>query len=212
MTAKPLRLALFVVLLLLAFAAALSGFALTLRAVDAEPILLSSSGEPEDTARAFLDTLCAGDYAAAAEYCVGGLPSEQTPQEGEEAELYAAMKASWAWERVGEAEKNGIYAALPVEISALDVAALSEGMNDEVNALLARYVDEAERVADVYDESGSYRSEVVARVWDEVWHGRLARAEEFVRSAETVLTLRYTEEGWRVLVSDELLNLLSGAF
>lgn len=199
-----------VVLAGLAVVIAAVGIALAFGGRTAEPRLISASGDPATTAETFLNTLCSGDYSAASALCAGGLPSEEIPQDEEAAALYECMKASWAWASAGELRREGISACLPVTLTTLDISALTADMNADVNAVLARYVEEADYASDIYDENEHFRDEVVQRAWKEVWDSRLSRASEFTVTADTELTLRYGESGWIVVPDGALLNILAG--
>ena len=204
------RFLLSILLILLAAAAAVAGVSLAFRGRTAEPRLISASGDPAGIAGEFLDTLCSGDYAGAAAFCAGGLPSEEIPQDEEAAALYACMKDCWAWESAGELRREGILAYFPVTLTTLDITAFTADMNADVNAVLARCVEEAAHESDIYDENNSFRDEVVQRAWKEVWLGRLELAESFTVTADTELMLRYGEHGWVVVPDAALLDILAG--
>lgn len=176
-----------------------------------EPLLLSSAGRCEDTAEAFFDTLCAGDYESASSYCRNGLPREEPPAEEDAAALYALLRESWSWEAAGEAEQSGIHARIPVRFTALSPEALCADLKGDVNALLSRYVEEAALSSDIYDEAGQYRESVVMRAWDEAFSARLSRAAEFTETRELSVELVYEGGRWQIVPSSELLAAMAGA-
>ncbi len=175
----------------------------------AAPALLSDPGDPGAVSAAFLDSVCAGDYEAARALCPE-LPAEGSCGDGDAGRVYERLRALRSWESAGACRRDGIYAAQPVRFTYLDVDALTADMQSDVNALLARRVEEAERASDVYNEDRSYRDEVVRRAWEEALDARLAAAERYTAVAEFPLGLTYENGAWRVECGAELLRALAG--
>ena len=90
-----------------------------------------------------------------------------------------------------------------------DADALLEGIDVDVNALLARRVENARRSEDVYNDDGSYRREIVLAVYDEALSARLA-AEAPRRSFSVTTELEYQDGAWKIVPTRELLAALSG--
>lgn len=195
----------------LAAAVAMLALRLCLAAPGATPLLLASAGDPGDTAAAFLDTLCAGDYAGASAYVLGGLPAEEPPTDADAARVWARVRESWRWEREGEAIVVGTGARQAIRLSCLDAQALTAGLTDDVNARLARYVEQAALASEVYNADNSYREEVVLRAWNEALDARLSAADGSLVTTALELELRYADGAWQVLGSEALMRALSGS-
>lgn len=176
----------------------------------ATPLLLWDAGDPVESAEQFLAALNGGDYAAASALCRSPLPAETAPDGEDAAALYALLKESWHGEVSGDARREGDRAFVPVRFSALDPAALTEGLKDDINALLEQYVEEARLASDVFEEDGSYREAVVLRAWKAALNARMERAGDYVSERDMTLTLRYSHRTWQIVPDRELLSALAG--
>ena len=124
-----------------------------------ETVLLTEPPAPADTAAAFLDALCAGDYAAAAS-CVQGeadLGLDTLPEDARTRRLAEVFRQSWSWSAAGTIWQKGAEARLPVEFTALDLHLFTDGLGGEVQAILAARLEAAARREELYDENDAWR-------------------------------------------------------
>lgn len=179
---------------------------------DAPVHIAAGVPDPRECCDAFFEALNAGDYNTASAFCDPALPPEAVPEEGDTAELYALLRDSWQGRTAGEAVIEGSSVRVPAVLTVTDVGKLYGGVKEDINALLAQYVEEARLSSDVYNEDGSYRDEVVRRAWEEALSARRERAEEYSAERELTLTLRYADREWRIVPDEALLTALSGEF
>ena len=175
-----------------------------------EALLLSEPADPAATVEEFFESVCAGDYTAAAAFCLGGLPEEAPPAEGDAAALYAALRSHRSWEFSGASFVRGGRAYYEVAFTYPDAAALTEGLPEAVESALAVRVDEAGHSSDVYDENGAYREDVVLEVWNGVLSRRLEQAGDYTVTVTLPVVLLLDGHNWRIQCSDELLTALRG--
>lgn len=167
---------------------------------------MSSAPEPGDLAERFLDRCCAEDWQGASELIMG--MTEPQPEKLPETEsgklLYEALRASWSGTVVGESEASFKKAHQKISISYLDLEKLSENLDTELNAVLARMVEEATLASQVYNEDKSYKSETLQAAFQEVLSARCAQPEQYRSETELDLSLEYRDDKWRLLNGDEL--------
>ena len=195
----------------LAVLTAAAACALTVTGLQKGVVYSRFSSEPEETVRSFFDSLLAGRYGEACacldNYTDLGMDAE--PEDPAAAELYDALRASYAYELAGEARTEGLSAVQELSFTALDVTALQADLRQEVLANLARYVEERP-YHEVYDENDSYRSEVSEEAYREAVSALLAHSADDLRTETLSLSLHYGESGWRLSADAALLNALNG--
>lgn len=174
------------------------------------PLLLFAKGHPEDAANAFFGALEEGDYSGASAYCSPALPAENYPEEEDEALVYAALRSSWHWTPSANAVRKRNHATITGQLRVLDLAALSEGLNEDVNAALAERVSNARLGSEIYNEDGSYRDEAVTEVWLSVLSKRLETPESYYHTTELTVELVYRNGQWFVQTDEALMRALSG--
>ena len=176
----------------------------------AAPVGLIGAPEPDAAALTFLDAVNEGDYAALCALCLSPLPAEESPTDADAAALYDLLRSSWHAELAGSAVRDGNTAVFPVRFEALDVPDLCNGLKEDVNEILADYVEKAALNSDVCHEDGTYRNEVVISAWNEAFFTRLSHAGDHTFFMNLELELRYVDHRWQVFLSREWMNALSG--
>ena len=169
------------------------------------------SSEPGETVEAFFDEIRVGRYedayARLGNYSDLGLTG--TPEDAVSAELYDALRASYACRLLGEAETKGLSAVQKVEFTALDVSALQTQIREGVLAHLAEIVD-SRPYDEVYDAQDQYRTEVTEEAYRLAVSDLLAHSADFARTETLSVSLSYDTSGWHILADKALLNALSG--
>lgn len=92
----------------------------------------------------------------------------------------------------------------------LDMEKLSEGLSDEVNALLAQAVQEAARADELYDENLNYKEDVLLSALESALTARLEAPEVYLSSAPFDMQFGFNGEAWELLNADETGVLISG--
>lgn len=112
------------------------------------------------------------------------------PEEEDLRFFYDALKAESAF------ESNPKFTAgeAIVKINCADAAKISEGLQEETDALLKEAAANAEKVSDVYDENYEYLPELLEDIRTEALKLRLEDAEDCSAAAEIRETLEYDEE------------------
>lgn len=205
------RTVLAVVLGLLALGTAALALYLCVRTPE-ETILLSEPESPALTVSAFFDALCRGDATAAALSVRGdpdlGLADE--PEDGETRQLWDAFRRSFAWESAGECVRTGTAARQTVRFTCLSLAALTDGLDTEIQAELARRVDAAERKEDIYNADNTFRDDVTLAVFSAALSGRLADPAPYLTTTELEIRLRYEDLRWVIEPDEALWTALAG--
>jgi hypothetical protein len=96
-----------------------------------------------------------------------------------------------------------------VSITALELASVTENLKQRSQELLARRVEKADDVSQIYDENNEYREDFVMNVlFDAVYQS----LQEDTRLATEVVTLNlvYRQGQWWVMPDANLLSAVSG--
>ncbi len=173
-------------------------------------LLLFAKGSAEETVDSFFAHLEKGEYAAASALCTPALPAESVPEAEDAALLYNALCASRQWQRSGEAVCRGNRAEVSGSLTVLDPALLCEGMNADVNEILAAMVAAARVSSEIYNQDGSYREEVVMEAWNRSLAQRLEKAGDYTSVYPLTLQLIYDHGSWRLQPDEALMRSLSG--
>ena len=202
-----------IAVLLMALAMAVAAFAvyIALRLPGTGPRLLSEAEDPALTAEAFLNALCAGDYDTAAGYLPAGadLGLDSLPEGTLEPLLARAFRDSWSWS-AGELWHSGAEARLPIEFTALDLHKLTADLDQDVLAILAMWLESAQRLEELYSEDNTWRPEVVLKATEAALRNRLARPENYLSTTRLTLLLRWEDQHWVVVPDEMLYAVLSG--
>lgn len=167
---------------------------------------------PEETVNAFLSAFERGDYGAASGM-LDGAPAfglESVPDDETNAALFAALRESYSFRPLGEAETEGLGAAMRVEYGALDLAALQ----DDARALLLARLETlvAERpYREIYDETGAYLPAFTEELYSSAVKRLLAEPERYRRTGTLRIKLRYDEKLWHIVPDEALIAALGGA-
>lgn len=177
-----------------------------------ETVLLTDTPAPGDTAAAFLDALCRGDYDTASA-CLRGTPDlglDTLPEE-ERAQLLARhFRQSWSWAPAGDIWQKDAEARLPVEFTALNLTLLTQGLDAEVQAILAARLETAARQEELYNEDHTWREEAVLSALDQALRARLADPAPYLSSTRLTLLLEYEDLRWVVVPDEMLYTVLAG--
>lgn len=201
-------------LLLLALSLLTAVTALVLCAVgqNRDTLVLRELPDPQDTAVRFLDAVCARDYALAYS-CLPGdsdLGLQNLPETPEAARFWALLRNNTRWAPAGECTQSGLSAQLPITLRCPDLAALTADLQSDVNTLLAERVAAAALSAEVYQEDGSYRDEVVLEAYAAALDARLSAETLPERSFSLTLSLELEDDQWFVVPDAALLSALCG--
>ena len=158
-TVKSIKKKLFILLspLLLLLLAGIAWFGM-------EAAIMSKAPDPAETAEKFLSSACSGDWGQAETILPGTAgPGNRIPAEtdiGKAIEAAASAACSYAF--IGEGSFSGREYRRNVRFQVLSAEKLAKGLNAEINAVLARLVEQAALAEDIYDENREFRPGVVS--------------------------------------------------
>lgn len=191
--------------------AAAAAVYLSLSSRDAGPVLLSPPDEAKSQAEALMDAVCQGDYEGASA-CLWGNPSLGVDRKAADEVgilIWDAFTDSISYELVGDCYATDSGLAQDVEMTYMDIAAVTAQLRDRSQVLLEQRVERAEDTSEIYDENNDYREEFVMDVlYDAAVQALKEDAQEL--TVELTLNLSYQNGQWWVVADNELLDAISG--
>ena len=168
-------------------------------------------GDPADTVKRFYDAIIAGDYPTAYS-CLSdytGLGLETAPSSENAALVYDALKASYDYTLVGEAERDRLSATQTVRVKYLDLASLEASVEDGVQRNLEKIVESRPR-SEVYDENDKYLPSVTEEAYSTSLNSVLSHADSYCTAAAIDIELTYSGGQWLIVTNQTMLNALMG--
>lgn len=177
-----------------------------------ETVLLTELANPALTVSAFMDALCAQEYETAYTYLTGyaTLGLENTPENDVGARFWALVREHTTWAPAGDCGRSGMAARQDVTITGPDVTKMVEGLDADVNALLAERTEAARLRSEIYNEDGSFRQEVVLAAYNEALGARLSAGEIPMRTETVTICLEYRDPVWKIVPDGMLTAALTG--
>lgn len=163
------------------------------------------------TADAVLAAVCDGEYAEAATMMYGvpnlGIDRPASSEVGKL--IWDAFQQSTSYELTGDCYAQDGYICQDVVFRYLDMASVTDVLNEHSKNLLAARVAQAEDISQIYDENNEYRQTVVDEVLVEAVDLALQQNARYTEQSLT-LKLIHSEEKWWVILDQPLLNAISG--
>lgn len=196
---------------MLAAAGAAATLMLALTARDRETVVLKEDPRVMACAQSFLDELCAMDLEGASAELLGEPKLTMVPPETDvEKILWDRYWTGLEGKLEGQPYAQGSFLTVNARITYPDVGAVIQRMGVLAQEQLWQRVEQAQSVFEVYDETGSYRQDVLDQVLlQALW----AASEQTTAVCEKSIALRlaYDGEDWKIVPGRELRDLLSGA-
>ena len=196
---------------MLAAAGAAATLMLALTARDRETVVLKEDPRVMACAQSFLDELCAMDLEGASAELLGEPKLTMVPPETDvEKILWDRYWTGLEGRLEGQPYAQGSFLTVNARITYPDVGAVIQRMGALAQEQLRQMVEQAQSVFEVYDETGSYRQDVLDEVLlQALW----AASEQTTAVCEKSIALRlaYDGEDWKIVPGRELRDLLSGA-
>lgn len=191
----------------------LAGFAAVLCAYGSEngTVYAKADGDPQATVRQFFDAVCAGDYSAAYD-CLenyGSLGLENSPSAETGDLVYAALRESYAYELLEQAEVDKLSARQRVSFTYLNLPAMEEDAADETQKVLEKLVRSRPR-KEVYDADDNYLPAVTDEAYETAITNVLKNADSYRTAAELTVSLDYVNGRWLINADNALLSALMG--
>ena len=178
---------------------------------DREPILLTPPTVARSKVVAMMDAVCANDYGTAAGIIYGtpdlGINREAADPVG--VLIWEAFESSVSYELVGECTPTATGVAQKVNVSYLDIASVTDGLQERFRTLLQQRVAAAEDVEEIYDENNNYRPDFVDGVVTDAAREALREDGEYVETELTVELVCIRGQWW-ILPDQTLMQVISG--
>lgn len=186
-------------------------FCMAQAAPEIGPEILELDPEAGETARAFLNAAAGENLALAGEKLLGK-PQLTVPEQDDQDPAWLLWNYYYA--NLTARAEGEVYAAQGLRQDAVftvpDLNRVTERMGVLAPEILTEFVESAEDVSQVYDETGGYRQELTDRVLLEA--ARRAMAEPAaVKELRLSLGLSYEDGQWYVRPDQALLDILAGA-
>lgn len=175
------------------------------------PVLLYAPEEATARVEEMMDSICEGDFFAAAGMMYGR-PDLGMIQQSEDPVNQAFWKAfvdSLDYELVGQLYATDSGLAQDVKIISLELETATEKLGQRAKTLLQQGVEQAADTSEIYDETNGYKESFVEEVILQAAHEAL---EEDTRYSYQTVTLQliYSNGKWRIVPNRELLSAISG--
>lgn len=184
---------------------------LSLRSLEADPVLLTRPEAAEKQAEALMEAVCVGNYAGAGKLMYGTpeLGVDREPADEAGALIWDAFLDSIRYEFTGDCYATDSGVARDVTMEYLDVSSVTGGVKERARVLLEQRVAQAEDVEQIYDENGEYRKDFVMEVLEDAVTQALAEDGKTV-SREFTMNLIWQDDQWWILPEQDLLSAISG--
>lgn len=174
-------------------------------------VISAPAGDPQETVSGFFDALSACDYEKAYSYLSDytSLGLESTPGSEAGRQIYHALQASYSYKLYGECSQNKLSAKQQVLFTHLDITALEADLKDATNAALNQLVQTLPK-SELYDENNQYLPSVTDAAYANAVASLLGHVEDYYTTTGLELALTYTENGWRIVTNNRMLNAICG--
>lgn len=123
-------------------------------------------------------------------------------------ELGELARSSFSYQILSSQAVKNEGVANDVSVTWLNAAALTEGMEEEIQQILTQELETAASSAEIYDEDLNYRQDVLDRVFAQVLAGRMANAEAYLQT-DTIIIQTTNETPPKLILSEALCNILA---
>jgi hypothetical protein len=169
------------------------------------------SGDPQQTAVEFMDSICNGDYASSYELLrdYSDLGLSKVPETKAAQLAYEALHKSFSYELSGELRVEKLDAVQPVSFRYLDLTAIESAVVEETPKQL-KLIVEKRPMNQIYDSNRNYLPEVTEEAYLNAVSAVLKNADSYCKEIQIQLSLSYSDGKWQVLASPALLRALNG--
>ena len=123
-------------------------------------------------------------------------------------ELGELARSSFSYQILSSQAVKNEGVANDVSVTWLNVAALTEGMEEEIQQILTQELETAASSAEIYDEDLNYRQDVLDRVFAQVLSGRMENAEAYIQT-DTIIIQTTNDTPPKLILSEALCNILA---
>ena len=123
-------------------------------------------------------------------------------------ELGELARSSFSYQILSSQTVKNEGVANTVSVTWLNAAALTEGMEEEIQQILTQELEAAASSAEIYDEDLNYRQDVLDRVFAQVLAGRMENAEAYIQT-DTIIIQTTNDTPPKLILSEALCNILA---
>lgn len=123
-------------------------------------------------------------------------------------ELGELARSSFSYQILSSQTVKNEGVANDVSVTWLNAAALTEGMEEEIQQILTQELETAASSAEIYDEDLNYRQDVLDRVFAQVLAGRMENAEAYIQT-DTIIIQTTNDTPPKLILSEALCNILA---
>lgn len=200
-----------VLLAAIGLGAAAAAIFLSMKFVDAKPMLLT----PPDVARSkvimLMNAVSEGNYEEASQAIYGtpdlGVNREASDEVG--VLIWDAFEGSLTFELLGDCYTTDRGLAQKVSVTCLDVTSVTANLKERSQTLLEQRMEAASDVSDIYDENNEYREDFVMAVLHDAVKDALEEDAKQM-TVELTVNLSYQDGKWWVVADEALFNAISG--
>ena len=167
--------------------------------------------EAVSCADAFAQALNDGDLEATAQLIYGqpDLGVAGNPEAAETASVWNAFVESTVFEYTGNWQVADQGLSRKATVTTMDIASVLETLPELARALVNQTIASAEELTEVYDESGSFREDLVEGILQQALQQTLSQYAEVITREVTVKFVN-RDGAWWVVPDQALLHALSG--
>lgn len=175
------------------------------------PAVLIDSGSVAETADQVMACAASGDYGALENLLYGSPHLGEAPQQDNSAQglIWKAYLDSIEYSFPGSCYAVGSNLALDVCVTCLDIAAITDSLQEIAPGLMAKKAAQITDENAVYDADRNYREDFLAEVMAESAVQALGDTTQTMERTFTLQLVR-SDGTWQVLPTQELLQFLSG--
>ncbi len=184
---------------------------LCLNNLNKAPVLARTPQAAVSRVEALFQAFCDDDYAAASSLIYGTpeLGGQSSQEDGISSKIWDAFVDSLGYELVGDCYATDSGIAQKVQVSYLDIASVTDGLQERTRVLLQQRVLEAEDVAEIYDENNEYRQDFVDAILDQATEDALRQDARYTET-ELTIHLAFSLGQWWILADEMLMQAISG--
>ena len=123
-------------------------------------------------------------------------------------ELGELARSSFSYQILSSQAVKNEGVANDVSVTWLNVTALTEGMEEEIQQILTQELETAASSAEIYDEDLNYRQDVLDRIFAQVLAGRMENAEAYLQT-DTIIIQTTNDTPPKLILSEALCNILA---
>lgn len=178
--------------------------------------MVKTTGNPRESLEIFYDGIVNKNYDVSYSllYDTKTLGFEDFAMQGSDSLsanelLVNALVDSYSYEIVGEPVVNDLSARAKVKFNYLDLYSFEENVSGRIDSVITGKIRTMKK-AELYDEEGNYKEEVLNDVYEEALKESLEWKEKYYTSVMYDVELIYENDMWLIKYNDDMTNSFAG--